>query len=198
MAHMQQILKHRMLKICITMSNNNIKKFPYSDYDVVIVEMADILKTIDDNIIDKDVAKELISSLEVTAYNHLKEEKGVSFPYFGTVRIPDGLTKENRLRNRDAINLAYETMDKARYVAFIKDMSKLNKERIKFRSLHENVFEIMKRKYPDLYRDVYKEKGELLGKFYITYLFFMKPSKQIYERELDGTVNEEDYGEIYD
>ena len=48
------------------------------------------------------------------------------------------------------------------------------------------------------YKDVYKEKGELLGKFYITYLFFMKPSKQIYERELDGTVNEEDYGEIYD
>lgn len=180
------------------MSNENIKKFPYSQYDVVIVEMDDILKTIDDNIIDKEVARELISSLEVTAYNHLKEEKGVSFPYFGTVRIPDGLTRENRMRNRDAIKAAYETLDKARYVAFVKDMSRYNKERIKFRNLHDNVFTIMKRKYPDLYKEMYAEKGELYAKFYITYLFFMKPSKMIYEREFDGTVNEEYNGEVYD
>ena len=179
------------------MSNENIKKFPYSNYDVVIVEMDDILKTIDDNIIDKEVAKELISSLEITAYNHLKEEQGVSFPYFGTVRIPDGLTRENRLRNRDAIRCAYETMDRTRYVAFVKDMSKLNKERLKYQGLHEAAFNIMRKSYPEWYKEICEQKGVTKGKFYFASLYFMQPSKKIYEREFEGTVNEEDYEAEY-
>lgn len=175
------------------MSELPTKKFPYSNYDVVIVEKDDILKTIDDNIIDKEVARALIDSLEIKAYDYLKDEKGVSFPYLGTIRIPDGLKRENRLRNKEAIQFAYEHFDKPRYVAFIKDMSRLNKERMNFRALLNSAFEIMKRKYPDVYKEIYNKKGELSAKLILSFRYFLKPAKEYYKTEIENLEEDEQF-----
>lgn len=173
------------------MSELPTKKFPYSNYDVVIVEKDDILKTIDDNIIDKEVARALIDSLEIKAYEYLKEEQGVSLPYLGTIRIPDGLKRENRLRNKDAIQYAYEHFSKPKYVAFIKDMNKLNKERINFQALLSSAFEIMKKKYPDIYKELYAKNGELYAKLVLSFRYFLKPSREYYKTEIENLEEDE-------
>lgn len=66
-------------------SDKDTRKFPRG-YDVTIVRKEDVLEAIDDNIIDKEVALDLIKQLELDASNFIKEGRWTSLPFIGTIR----------------------------------------------------------------------------------------------------------------
>ena len=63
----------------------NILRFPRGN-DVVVCKKEDILATIDDNILDKELAYALIEELEITADKFLSEGKWVGIPFLGNIR----------------------------------------------------------------------------------------------------------------
>lgn len=64
-----------------------VRKFPaMGGYDVTIVNKDDILKTIDDNIIDKEIAYEIITSLELSCQKYVSAGDTAGIPYIGKLK----------------------------------------------------------------------------------------------------------------
>ena len=58
-----------------------VRKFPaMGGYDVTIVNKDDILKTIDDNIIDKEIAYEIIRELELSYQRYVSASEAANIP----------------------------------------------------------------------------------------------------------------------
>ena len=94
-----------------------VRKFPARHgYDVTIVNKNDILKTIDDNIIDKEIAYEIITSLELTCQKYVSAGDSAGIPYIGTIK--ERLGAAIARKNTKALNDAKEALDKEHYIAF--------------------------------------------------------------------------------
>lgn len=178
------------------MSNLEKRFFPYSDVEITIVRKDDILKTIDDNIIDKDIANELISHLETRAEKSLMNHKWTGFPFLGSIRIPPGLSPETLHRTRDATMYARDNMSHEQYVMFTKqcayDAFQINKYRayfdtIKTRAINQHRIE---------YHNLCYSKGKNYAICKITFKYNLKPTKLEYEYFYE--MNENDTTEIDD
>lgn len=100
-------------------SDKNTRKFPRG-YDVTIVRKEDVLEAIDDNIIDKEIALDLIKQLELDASNFIKEGRWTSLPFIGTIRYNEN--KKAIIDNIDVVRQAEKTMSKQEYVMFRKKL----------------------------------------------------------------------------
>ncbi len=97
------------------------RKFPgEGGSDVHIVRKKDILKTIDLNITDKDIALELISKLEKDAAEYMTKGIWISIPFIGNIKIKDSLAAYNE--NSELFKEAKDTMTKEEYVLFRKNV----------------------------------------------------------------------------
>ncbi len=97
------------------------RKFPgEGGSDVHVVRKKDILKTIDINITDKDIALELITKLERDAAEYMTRGLWVSVPYIGNIKIKDSLAAYNE--NSELFKEAKETMTKDEYIVFRKNV----------------------------------------------------------------------------
>ena len=96
------------IKIMIKPDGTEIRKFP-NGYDVRVVRKQDILDCIDENIIDKEIALELITQCEIDACQYINEGKWTGLPYIGSVRLNDGgkILRENK----ELLNEAKEKLD---------------------------------------------------------------------------------------
>ena len=105
-----------------------VRTFP-NGYDVRVVRKQDILDCIDDNIIDKDIALELVSQCEIDAAKYLSDGKWTGLPYLGNVKIREGRTilENNKELREDAKNI----LDEEKYVLFRKRLVIENKEKLK-------------------------------------------------------------------
>ena len=91
-----------------------VRKFPaMGGYDVTIVNKNDILKTIDDNIIDKEIAYEIITSLELSCQRYVAAGDTAGIPYIG--KIKERLTAAIARENKETLDDAKEALDKKRY-----------------------------------------------------------------------------------
>lgn len=163
------------------MSSLDTRFFPYSNVEITIVRKDDILKTIDENIIDKDIANELISHLETRAEKSLMNHKWTGFPFLGSIRVPPGLSPETLQRTKDATMWARDNMSREAYVMFTKqcahDAYQINKYRayfdtIKTRAINNNRTE---------YHTLCSLKGKNYAICKITFSNNLKPMKQEYE-----------------
>lgn len=94
-----------------------VRKFPaMGGYYVTIVNKNDILKTIDDNIIDKEIAYEIITSLELSCQKYVSAGDTAGIPYIG--KIKERLTAAIARENKEALDDAKEVLDKEHYIAF--------------------------------------------------------------------------------
>lgn len=163
------------------MSELQTRKFPYSNYDVVLIEKEDIIKTINDNIIDKEVALELVNSLEVKASNYLKDKRWASIPYLGNIRIPEGLKPEIKKEFKDAKQFAYETLSKKDYVAFIKEICHDNKLMIKYKGYFNQILAMAVRRDKRKWNNLCRAKGENYASCKMVFGYMVKPMKEDYE-----------------
>lgn len=168
------------------------RNFPYSDIEVVVVEKQDILKTINDNIIDKEIALELIGGLEVKAESLIKEGKWTGIPYFGNIRIPKGLSEEVQDSYKDARQFAYATMNKASYIAFVKQIALDNSEKIKYCGYFNKVLAIYSKKDRKKFNALCQSKGYHYAACKTVFSNCIRPMKENYEY-----INEEEV-ENYD
>lgn len=94
-----------------------VRKFPsIGGYYVTVVNKNDVLKTIDDNIIDKEIAYEIITSLELSCQKYVSAGDSAGIPYIG--KIKERLTAAIARKNEEALNDAKEVLDKEHYIAF--------------------------------------------------------------------------------
>lgn len=94
-----------------------VRKFPaMGAYDVTIVNKNDILKTIDDNIIDKEIAYEIITSLESSCQKYVSAGDTAGIPYIG--KIKERLSAAIGRRNKATLDDAKEALDRRHYIAF--------------------------------------------------------------------------------
>lgn len=157
------------------------RNFPYSNFDVVIVEKEDILKTIDNNIIDKDIALELVRNLEVKAEQYVKEKRWTGIPYLGNIRVPKGLSKEVQDSYKDIRTVAYNTMDKKSYVAFIREICLDNSAAIKYNRFFNQILAIAVRKDKQKWTRLCRAKGDAYASCKMVFGYLLKPMKEDYE-----------------
>lgn len=100
------------------MNRNNNKQFPGAGYNVVVLRKEDVLKTIDDNIIDKSIALDLIKQCEIDAANFVKEGRTATIPYIGAICFNS--PKKAVLDSVNALHDANKKLSKKEYLLFKK------------------------------------------------------------------------------
>lgn len=92
-------------------------KFPSSTGRPILIEnKASILKTIDDNVIDKEIAMMLLVQLEKDAQRHLESDEVTAIPYLGRIKRKAG--SKAYAKNKETLEAAKETMSPERYENF--------------------------------------------------------------------------------
>ena len=148
------------------------RHFSNNGYDVKVYKKQDILDTIDTNIIDKEVALELISQLEIDAENFLLDGIGVTFPYLGRIWIPP--YKKESLKLKETREYAKSVLSKEKYIMFAKELNSniskaLNEDRYKRHKLREFIV-----KNRSLFEHITSSKGEVYAKALFSTLVNMK------------------------
>ena len=144
-------------------------KFPHGGYSVTILRKEDVLKTIEENIIDKDIALTIVRQLEIDAGNCIKRGGWAGIPHFGNLRVPPSSKMYKDEAIKQLIQDQRETLDDKSYVLFRKDLAGEIKEREKRqRIFNYRLSKMVKRNYR-AYNKMAKEKGDL----YANLFFFL-------------------------
>lgn len=151
---------------------DKIRKFPNGGYDVRIVSKEDILETINNNIIDKEIATELISTLEINIKDFIKKERWTGIPYLGTVKVPEH--KILKKDQKDIIKEAYESMPKDEYVMFCIHLTSENKDAVRRTKLYRHLCSMAVNKDIKLFRKVSKENGSVYGRLFMYFRYMFK------------------------
>lgn len=112
-------------------TNSNIKqvmpevrKFPPEGYEVTVLRKADVLKCIDENIIDKEIALEIVRRCEIDATNFLKEGRWAGIPFLGNLRIPKIVQTFLDEDTQKLMAEAKENLDADKYLLFRRQFAK--------------------------------------------------------------------------
>lgn len=98
-------------------------KFPYG-YDVTVCRKQDIVKCLDENVVDKEVVLALIEQLEVDASNFLIEGRWTGIPFLGNIRIPPAKQKLKSEAIQQLMDDARDQYDKDKYYIFRRNLSR--------------------------------------------------------------------------
>lgn len=116
--------------------NYETRKFPgQGGVDVRIVRKEDVIKTIDVNITDKDIALELIAKLERDAAQYISGGVWCSIPYIGNIKRKDAKIAYDE--NSELFQDAKDKLSKNDFIVFRKNVIKeaiKDKKRSRFES----------------------------------------------------------------
>lgn len=96
---------------------SEIFRFP-NGHDVKVYRKSDIIQCIEENIIDKEVALEVVKQCEISAMNVLLNGGWAGIPYFGNIRIPEHKKLLNSEEMQGIVEDAKETLSHENYVLF--------------------------------------------------------------------------------
>lgn len=142
-------------------------KFPNGGYEVNVCRKQDILDCIDANIIDKEIALAIVEQCEMDAVNFIKDNRWVSIPFIGNIRIPKSRLMEQDPEQQALIEEAKATLEKDKYVLFRKKLHIENKKQIKNNRYYNYITSIAINKNRKLYRRISKSCGETYAKIYM-------------------------------
>lgn len=92
----------------------NTRRFP-GGAEVIVVNKKQVLETIDTNIVDKEIALELVTRLEQKAIQHLNNNEWISIPYIGNIRIPKHLQYLHTPEEQEIFKEAYNNLPSAEF-----------------------------------------------------------------------------------
>lgn len=144
-------------------------------YKIVVVPRSEIIKTIQENILDGEVLFDIIDSLERTAAESISDCMYTSLPYIGAIK-PD-LRKYSLHQNRETLNDAKNHKSKEEYLIFKKNLTDSELMRIKAAEKVEHYMWLSKRKYKHLYNKLCDEHGEVYASIMVYCKIFVKPCK---------------------
>ncbi len=94
------------------------RKFPPEGYQVTVLRKQDVLKCIDDNIIDKEIALEIVRRCEIDAANFVKDGRWAGIPFLGNLRIPKIVQTFLSEDTQQLMAEAKENLDEHKYLLF--------------------------------------------------------------------------------
>ena len=94
------------------------RKFPPEGYQVTVLRKQDVLKCIDENIIDKEIALEIVRRCEIDATNFIKEGRWAGIPFLGNLRIPKIVQTFLSEDTQQLMAEAKENLDEHKYLLF--------------------------------------------------------------------------------
>lgn len=151
----------------------NTYKFPNGGYDVIVLRKQDILNTIDDNIIDKEVALAVIKQCEVDASNFLKEGKWAGIPFLGNIRIPKHKLVQRSKDIQELIQSARENMDSNKYILFRRELAGDIQKKIARKRFFDYTLSKVVTKNTKLFRRYCETHGESYSKVLFFTLYHM-------------------------
>jgi hypothetical protein len=94
------------------------RKFPPEGYQVTVLRKQDVLKCIDENIIDKEIALEIVRRCEIDATDFLKQGRWAGIPFLGNIRIPKIVQTFLAEDTQQLMAEAKENLDEHKYLLF--------------------------------------------------------------------------------
>lgn len=133
-------------------------KFPGGS-DVKVVRKEDVIKTINTNIVDKEVALAIVKQCEIDAANFLRKGRWTGIPFIGSIKVPDVVKLERTEEQQELIKNAYENISKEEYIMFRRSLAHDNERRVKATRHYNYVLSMAVAKHRSLFKKLCKEKG---------------------------------------
>lgn len=143
-----------------------IVKFP-KGFNVTLVDKKDILQTIDANIVDKEVIKEIIDNLEADATNFIKEDVWASIPFLGSIRGSQLRKVLNQDDVKDLMTEARDNLDEEKYLLFRRNLTKDISKRIRNTRFYRYTTSININLHKSYYRRIKRIYGASMARFII-------------------------------
>ena len=140
------------------------RKFPPEGYQVTVLRKQDVLKCIDENIIDKEIALEIVRRCEIDAANFVKNGRWAGIPFLGNLRIPKIVQTFLSEDTQQLMAEAKENLDEHKYLLFRRQFAtdtvkREDRERYYKYELSKFVGKNLK-----FFRTLVTEKGEKLAR----------------------------------
>lgn len=150
-------------------------KLPNGGYEVVVLKKQDILKTIENTIVDKDVLREFITNLEIDEEKFMREGQWIGVPFMGNIKINEVRKKFATKEIQDVIANARNTLDRDKYLLFRKELkSQISTDLAQNRTnAYRRSINIRKNRY--LYRKFRYKRGFYIANFILTTLYEITP-----------------------
>lgn len=145
----------------------DVFKFPNDGYEVIVCKKHDILACIDDNIIDKDIALEIVQQCEEDAANFINEGRWTGLPFIGNVRIPRHKQLELNPEQQELIKEARESLTTEQYIVFRRNLNAENKIQAKNERYYNYIVSMAITRNKKLYKKLCTEKGEHFARIYL-------------------------------
>lgn len=154
-------------------------QFPNGGYKVSVYRKTDIIDSIDDDTLDKDLMLELVKTVERQAIKELNAGEWAGIPYLGSLRHSETSIFIKKNKSWDVLQEARETLSEEQFVAFRQNY---------FTEIYKNV------KLERVYRyvtSIYAKKN------YKIYSRFLKVAKSRNITDLDSYSRFMCYSSIY-
>ena len=137
-------------------------KFPNGN-DVTVVRKQDVLDCIDANIIDKEIALEIVTMCELDANNFIREGRWTGIPFMGNIRKSKYIQLQEE--QKELVAEAKENLSPERYVLFRKNLAIDNGKRAKAEKYYRYIVSQIVTKNRALFNSLCDEKGEPYARF---------------------------------
>lgn len=155
----------------------DVFQFPRGGYEVEVLRKEDILNTIDDYIIDKEIALDIIKKCEQDAINFLQKGEWVSIPFIGSIKIPDTVKMMSDDKTKELLESAEEELDKQKYILFRRSLANDIGKRVKINRYQNYMTSKFVTNNKQLYKKLVKDFGEHIAKFLCYTLHNMQEAK---------------------
>lgn len=142
-------------------------KFPNNGYDVTICRKQDILDCIDENIIDKDIAKAIIEHCEFQAASFIREGRWTGIPFIGNIRVPKTIQIMKSEEQQALIKEAKEQLGREKYIMFRRQLNKETSKQISQNRYYKYITSIAVNKNRKLFKKLCDTKGEVYARLFL-------------------------------
>lgn len=140
-------------------------KFPNGGYEVKVLRKEDVLATIDENIIDKDIALAIVKKCEIDAGNFLREGRWTGIPFIGNIRIPKTIQKYMTEESQAILAEAKENLDEDKYILFRKNYTNNIGKQVKIERYYRYVVSRFVGKNQKFFKRLSERNGDEYARF---------------------------------
>ena len=169
---------------------SKVYTFANNGYEVEVVRKEDVIACIENNIVDKEVAYEIINQLEIDASNMLSSGKWVGIPKLGNIRANPFGYKAMSDKDKEMVKDAKNILPHDKYLMFRKETIIKNNERVKINRFFSYTLSMSITKNKALYKRLKLLRGETWTDIYFYAMFNAKAISNdwlIFEEEHDTT-----------
>lgn len=145
---------------------SRVVKFP-NGFDVTVVDKHDILQTINDNILDKEVLSDILSNLETDMCQFLREGRWTGVPFLGNIRVPKYLQVIRSEEAQELIEEARVNLNPDKYRVFRRNFGRYVATQINNDRFYNYTISINVNRYKNFYKHIKRFYGRYNVRFYI-------------------------------